>query len=113
MLFVFAAVGLLQSIGIGFRKMLYLRINSYTMILHSLLLWIGLLFFQTPNHSEKEIIYTRRDGMALTMSVLTPDKPNGKAIVSLLSGGFYSDQPIMRLIATARCRLLMPAIRCS
>jgi len=64
------------------------------MILYSSIsIWLSLLFFQSPiKHSEKEIIYARRDGMALTMTVLTPEKPNGKAIVSLFSGGYYSDQ---------------------
>ena len=48
--------------------------------------------FTTPHGlSEKEVIYGRRDGLALTMTVITPGKPNGKAIVSLISSGWYSD----------------------
>ncbi|MEO7048095.1 MAG: alpha/beta hydrolase, partial [Ferruginibacter sp.] len=50
-----------------------------------------LVFSQDKNgYSEREIIYGRRDGMALTMTVITPKKSNGKAIVSLNSGGWVS-----------------------
>jgi acetyl esterase/lipase len=49
------------------------------------------VFSQEPlDYSQREIIYGRRDGMALTMTVLTPKKINGKAIVSLNSGGWVS-----------------------
>lgn len=41
--------------------------------------------------SAQEIIFDRKDGMALTMTLIKPEKPNGKAIISLLSGGFFSD----------------------
>ena len=35
---------------------------------------------------KKEIIYGRKDGMALTMTIVTPkQKSNGKAIISVLS----------------------------
>jgi acetyl esterase/lipase len=43
------------------------------------------------DYSQKELIYGRKDGMALTMLMLTPKKPgNGKAIINLVSGGWYS-----------------------
>ena len=41
-------------------------------------------------YTQQEVIYGRKDGMALTMVVLKPEKPNGKAIISLVSGGFNS-----------------------
>jgi len=64
-------------------------------LFYSMFVWVGLLFSpHTVPHTEKEIIYARRDGMALTMTVLIPKKPNGKAIVSLLSGGYYSDHSL-------------------
>ena len=44
----------------------------------------------TLRYSQSEVIYGRRDGMALTITVLTPKKINGKAIVSLNSGGWVS-----------------------
>ena len=41
--------------------------------------------------SKKEIIYGRKDGMALTMTMVTPkSKSNGKAIISVLSGNWVS-----------------------
>ena len=40
---------------------------------------------------KKEIIYGRKDGMALTMTMVTPKpKSNGKAIISVLSGNWVS-----------------------
>ncbi len=40
---------------------------------------------------KKEIIYGRKDGMALTMTIVTPkQKSNGKAIISVLSGNWVS-----------------------
>lgn len=45
------------------------------------------------NFSKTEIIYGRKDGMALTMTVLTPkQKPNGKAIISVISGNWVSTE---------------------
>lgn len=41
--------------------------------------------------SKTEIIYGRKDGMALTMTMLKPaEKANGKAIISVLSGNWVS-----------------------
>ena len=43
------------------------------------------------NFTKTEIIYGRKDGMALTMLMLTPkERPNGKAIISLASGNWVS-----------------------
>ena len=51
------------------------------------------------SYAKAEIIYGRKDGMALTMTVLTPkQKPNGKAIISVISGNWIStDRSRMRL----------------
>lgn len=43
-----------------------------------------------PEFSRKEVIYGRKDGMALTMDVLTPKKPNGAAVAWMVSGGWFS-----------------------
>lgn len=43
-----------------------------------------------PAFSQEEVIYGRKSGMALTLNVLTPKKPNGKAIINLVSGGWQS-----------------------
>jgi acetyl esterase/lipase len=43
------------------------------------------------NYSQKELIYGRKDGMAMTMIRLTPNGTrNGKAIINLVSGGWYT-----------------------
>ncbi len=40
---------------------------------------------------QEDVIYGRKDGMALTMDVLTPkDKTNGAAVVWVISGGYFS-----------------------
>lgn len=46
---------------------------------------------ETPPYSRTDdVIYGRKYGMALTMDVLTPAKPNGAAILWIVSGGFFS-----------------------
>lgn len=57
-----------------------------------LLLLAATNVFAQPQHTnlEKEVIYSRKDGMALTLLVLQPAKPNGKAVVSIVSGGWNS-----------------------
>ncbi len=45
------------------------------------------------NFFKAEVIYGRKDGMALTMTVLTPKQhSNGKAIISVLSGNWVSSE---------------------
>jgi len=45
------------------------------------------------NFSKSEIIYGRKDGMALTMTMLKPVQPaNGKAIICVLSGNWVSSE---------------------
>lgn len=39
----------------------------------------------------RDVIYGRKAGMALTMDVLKPDRPNGIGVIFMLSGGFHSD----------------------
>jgi acetyl esterase/lipase len=40
---------------------------------------------------QEDVVYGRKDGMALTMDVITPkEKPNGAAIVWVISGGWFS-----------------------
>lgn len=62
-----------------------------------IILLLGLNYFNLSGQSktdytEKELIYGRKDGMALTMVMLTPKTVmNGKCIVSMISGGWYSN----------------------
>lgn len=39
-----------------------------------------------------DVVYGRKSGMALTMDVFQPENANGKAIVAVMSGGWFSDQ---------------------
>src|SRR3954470_8214678 len=43
-----------------------------------------------PVSRKEDVIYGRKYGLALTMDVFTPQKANGKAIVSVISGGWFS-----------------------
>lgn len=47
----------------------------------------------SSNYTKSEIIYGRKDGMALTMTVLTPKQHHtGKAIISVISGNWISSE---------------------
>jgi acetyl esterase/lipase len=50
--------------------------------------------------SKTEIIYGRKDGMALTMMMLKPEKANGKAIISVLNGNWISAPRMMDVFLT-------------
>ena len=39
---------------------------------------------------EADVIYGRKDGMALTYDVLKPENANGAAVIFMMSGGWYS-----------------------
>jgi len=39
----------------------------------------------------QDVVYGRKYGVALTMDVIQPEKPNGYAIVSMISGGWVSN----------------------
>ncbi len=43
-----------------------------------------------PTFSKQDIIYGYKDGLALTMLLMKPQKPNGKAVISLVSGNWVS-----------------------
>ena len=38
-----------------------------------------------------DVIYAKHDGVALTMDVFTPAKPNGAAVIKIISGGWNSN----------------------
>ncbi len=40
----------------------------------------------------EDVIYGRQDGVALTMDVFTPAHPNGRGLVFMVSGGFFSSK---------------------
>jgi acetyl esterase/lipase len=60
-------------------------------------------FSQDSSFSKQEVIYGRRDGLALTMVVITPANANGKGIISMVSGNWVSGyERIDRMIARAK-----------
>ena len=58
---------------------------------------------------EPDVIYGRKDGMALTMDVITPAKPNGAAVLWIQSGGWFSTSGVCR----RGLRTALRSCRCS
>ena len=57
-------------------------------------LTLGVLFCSISVCAEvgikSDVVYGHKDGMALTYDVLTPEKPNGAGVLSMISGAWYS-----------------------
>src|SRR6478609_1968343 len=53
-----------------------------------LILLIPILSIAQPKHEE--LVYGYKDGMGLLMERVSPARPNGKAILVLMSGGYFS-----------------------
>jgi acetyl esterase/lipase len=52
---------------------------------------------EQPAVSRKaDVIYGRKDGLALTLDVFTPQNPNGAAVVVVVSGGYRSAHEMIR-----------------
>ena len=47
--------------------------------------------FAEPNARIRDVVYGHKFGMALTLDVLKPTKPNGAGVIFMVSGGFVSD----------------------
>lgn len=72
--------------------------------LHLILLLVAALL--APNgwaQTEKkeptrieDVIYGRKSGVALTMDVYKPDKPNGYGVVWVVSGGWFSSKAVLQ-----------------
>ncbi|MFO0848112.1 MAG: prolyl oligopeptidase family serine peptidase [Gemmataceae bacterium] len=55
------------------------------------LLTLAVAAAQPPKFTRTEdVIYGRKNGLAMTMDVFTPDKPNGLGVVFCVSGGWFS-----------------------
>lgn len=66
-----------------------------------LLVSTGVFASDSLSFTKKEIIYGRKDGMALTMMMLKPTgKINGKAIISVLNGNWVSAPRMMDAFLT-------------
>lgn len=44
----------------------------------------------TPYRIVRDVVYGRKDGMALTLDVVQPAEPNGAGVLMIRSGGWYS-----------------------
>jgi acetyl esterase/lipase len=71
-----------------------MRSTAVTAIL-TVLVWIGLGGAARADEAPKfqrtsDVIYGRKYGLALTMDVFTPEKPNGAAVIFVISGGWFS-----------------------
>ena len=65
----------------------------YLFFLFSFAVSTNVLAADSLSFSKTEVVYGRKDGMALTMTVLTPKQnSNGKAIISVLSGNWVSSE---------------------
>ena len=66
------------------------------------------LWSQEIKYSRTEdIIYGRKDGMALTMDVFQPEKPNGIGVILLISGGWYSAHEALNADWIERIKVLV------
>ena len=50
----------------------------------------------TPYKRHADVIYGRKHGVALTMDVIIPAKPNGAAVIWAVSSGFTSSHDRMK-----------------
>ncbi len=68
-----------------------LRVSAVTLLM---VCWMALsspAWGQAVANAQREVIYGHKDGMALTMVVVTPKaKVNGKGIIHVVSGGWFS-----------------------
>jgi len=48
---------------------------------------------------KADVVYGRRDGMALTYDVIRPEKPSGAAVLWIQSGGWYSNWTDPKVLA--------------
>ena len=68
----------------------------YLFLLLSAFAFVSLTAQDTSHFSKTEIIYGRKDGMALTMTMLAPKQhTNGKAIIYVLSGNWVSSERML------------------
>lgn len=75
--------------------------RRFKFLLVILVLSTGVFASDSLSFTKKEIIYGRKDGMALTMMMLKPTgKINGKAIISVLNGNWISAPRMMDAFLT-------------
>jgi acetyl esterase/lipase len=50
-----------------------------------------------PYTRTEDVIYGRKDGIALTMDVFKPQKTNGAAVIEIVSGGYFSSHAAVQV----------------
>jgi acetyl esterase/lipase len=50
-----------------------------------------------PYTRTEDVIYGRKDGVALTMDVFKPQKANGAAVIEIVSGGYFSSHSAVQV----------------
>lgn len=62
----------------------------------------GIVTKSEPNYTRAEdVVYGRRDGLALTMDVFAPKESNGAGVVLFVSAGYRSDRNLLALLHPA------------
>jgi acetyl esterase/lipase len=51
-----------------------------------------------PPAVTRDVVFGHKDGLALTLDVLRPARPNGAAVIAIVSGGWQSSVEMSRLI---------------
>lgn len=68
--------------------------HRYISILLAGLLWLlsaATAWADDPPQITSDVIYGHKNGMALVMHVYRPAKPNGAAVIEIVSGGYFSN----------------------
>ena len=76
----------------------------------ALVLWgaVGQAHAQQPEVT-RDLVYGQREDVALTFDVHRPAQPNGAAVIAIVSGGWYSNEEISRIIVDGYLAPLLTA----
>lgn len=89
-----------------------MKIHRLICSIIAIILFISIyqLYPQEVKYTRTEdVVYGRKDGMALTMDVFQPEKPNGIGVVLLISGGWHSTHDAINVEWIARIKKLIEA----
>src|SRR5579871_2869315 len=75
-----------------------MRFKSALALAILLLITPALTFADAPKFARTEdVIYARKFGTALTLDVFKPEKPNGRGIIYIVSGGWFSSHEAINI----------------
>ncbi len=52
---------------------------------------LGLVATTFAQSRAQDVIYLKKGGIAYTMDIFMPAKPNGAGVIYMVSGGYFSD----------------------